>query len=198
MLQKCQFLFITIANNLNNFCDFIHFSSRDAIYGQILRLTQKTDKIQRASTQKYAQDDNWIQTKLREGKWKQIRDISQKPKPAAAAAAAAAETPISPLSPKRPIEEDLGKGKRIKTPNPKYNNDPTNPESVYVIPTALNFDDLGLEIDNINDDKTYEIEKKQEKKPKRKKIRLEQTIIMGERFGLPDHQIAMMYNAGSM
>ena len=171
----------------------IHFSSRDAIYGQILRLTQKTDKIQRASTQKYAKDDNWIAKNLREGKWEQIRDISQKPKPAAAA-----ETPISPLSPKRPIEDDLGKGKRIKIPNPKYNNDPTNPESVYVIPTALNFDDLGLEIDNINDDKTFEPEKKKEPKPKKKKIRLEETIRTGERFGLPDFQIAMMYNAGSM
>ena len=160
---------------------------------QIQRLTKKTEKIRSASTQN--KNKTWIDKTLKEGKWEQIRDISQKPKPAAAAAA---ETPISPLSPKRPIEDDLGKGKRIKIPNPKYNNDPTNPESVYVIPTALNFDDLGLEIDNINDDKTYEIEKKQEKKPKRKRIRLEETIITGERFGLPDHQIAMMYNAGSM
>ena len=159
---------------------------------QIFRLTEKTEKIRKASTQKYAQTANWIDKTLKEGKWEQIRDISQKPKPAAAEE----ETPISPLSPKRPIEEDLGKGKRIKIPNPKYNNDPTNPESVYVIPTALNFDDLGLEIDNIKDE-TFEPEKKEEPKPKKKKIKLAETILAGERLGLDDFKIAMMYNAGS-
>ena len=158
---------------------------------QILRLTEKTEKIRKASTQKYAQTANWIEKTLIEGKWKQIRDISKKSKPEPAH-----QSSISPLSPKRPIEEDLGKGKRIKIPNPKYNNDPTNPESLYVIPTALNFDDLGLEIDNINDDKTFEPEKK-EPKPKRKKIRLEETVLAGERCGLTDFQITMMYNAGS-
>ena len=65
------------------------------------------------------------------------------------------------------------------------------------LPTALNFDDLGIEIDNINDDKTFEPEKKEEPKPKRKKIRLEETILAGERLGLDDFKIAMMYNAGS-
>ena len=154
---------------------------------QIQRLTKKTEKIRSASTQN--KDKKWIEKTLKEGKWEQIRDISQKPKPPPAA-----ETP-SPLSPKRPIEEDLGRGKRIKTPNPKYNNDPTNPESVYVIPTALNFDDLGLEIDNIKDE-TFEPEMKEEPKPKRKKIRLENTILAGERLGLDDFKIAMMYNAG--
>ena len=156
----------------------------------MLRLTIKTEKIKKNSTLKYAQDQNWIEKTMKEGKWKQIRDISKKSSPARDA------EPETPMSPKRPApEEELGKGKRIRTPNPKYANDPTNPENVYVVPTALNFDHLGLE-DVDNDDKTYEPEKKKEKL-KRKKLRLEETILAGERCGLSDPQIAMMYNAGS-
>ena len=172
----------------------IFFSSRHTIYSAILYLTKNTVKIQKASTQKYAQDDNWIKKQLKEGKWEQIRDISQKSSPAADAEP---ETLMSPLRPKRPLEDDLGRGKRMKIPNPKYTNDPTNPENVYVVPTALNFDDLGLEVDD-NDDENWELEKKKEPKPKRKKLRLEETILAGERCGLSDYQIAMMYNAGSM
>ena len=171
----------------------IFFSPTKSIYTTVLRLTTKTDKIQKYSTLKYAQDQNWIEKTMKEGKWKQIRDISKKSSPAPDA------EPETPMSPKRPApEEELGKGKRIKTPNPKYANDPTNPENVYVVPTALNFDDLGLEIENINDDRTYEPEKKEEPKPKRKNVRLEETILAGERCGLNDFQIAVMYNAGSM
>ena len=157
----------------------------------MLRLTIKTEKIKKNSTLKYAQDQNWIEKTMKEGKWKQIRDISKKSSPARDA------EPETPMSPKRPApEEELGKGKRIKTPNPKYANDPTNPENVYVVPTALNFDHLGLE-DEDNDDETFEPEKKKEPKPKKKKLKLEETILEGERSGLSDHQIARMYNAGS-
>ena len=156
----------------------------------MLRLTIKTEKIKKNSTLKYAQDQNWIEKTMKEGKWKQIRDISKKSSPARDA------EPETPMSPKRPApEEELGKGKRIKTPNPKYANDPTNPENVYVVPTALNFDHLGLESEDKNDE-IYEPEKKKEPKPKTKKLRLAETILAGERCGLSDPQIAMMYNAG--
>ena len=157
-----------------------------------MRLTNKTEKIQKNSTKKYAQDQGWIERNLREGKWGQIRDISKKSSPAIEVEP---ETPMSP--PKRPHEDELGKGKRIRTPNPKYNNDISNPENVYVVPTALNFDDLGLEDIN-NDDENFKLPEKKEPKPKRKKIRLEHTILAGERCGLNDFQITTMYNAGSL
>ena len=74
--------------------------------------------------------------------------------------------------------------------------DPASPEPVnFSIPATLNFDSLGLE-DEDDDDETFEPEKKAEK-PKTKKIRLEETILQGERCGLTDFQIAIMYNAGS-
>ena len=128
---------------------------------------------------------------MKEGKWEQIRDISKKSSPPARNT-----EPETPMSPKRPIEAESGRGKRPKFPNPKYAN-PASPEPVnFNIPTTLNFDHLGLEDDN-NDDETFEPEKKAEPKPKSKKIRLEETILQGERCGLTDFQIAIMYNAGS-
>ena len=153
------------------------------------RLIARTEKILKNSTKKYAQDKVWIEKNLREGKWEQIRDISKKSSPAKDL------EPETPMSPKRPLEEDLGKGKRVKIPNSKYNNDS---ENVYVIPTALNFDDLGLE-DVDNDDKTFELEgKKPKSEPKKKRKSLQHTILAGERCGLNDFQIASMYNAGSL
>ena len=169
------------------------FSSRNTIYSTIKRLTTRTEKFQKASSQKYAQDKDWIEKTLKEGKWEQIRDISQKSRPAEEP-----ETPMNILSPKRPVEEDLGKGKRMKYPNPKYN-ESASPEFENVnlnVPATLNFDLLGLE-DN-NDDETYKPEKKKEPKPKKKKINLQETILQGERCGLNDYQIAMMYDAGCM
>ena len=152
----------------------------------------RTEKFQKASNNKYAQDKSWIEKKLKEGKWEQVRDISKKSSPSTALNA----EPETPMSPKRPIEAESGRGKRPKFPNPKYAN-PASPEPVnFNIPTTLNFDHLGLE-DEDNDDETFEPEKKAEPKPKRKKIRLEETILQGERCGLTDFQIAIMYNAGS-
>ena len=50
---------------------------------------------------------------MKEGKWEQIRDISKKSSPPARNA-----EPETPMSPKRPIEAEEGRGKRIKYPNP--------------------------------------------------------------------------------
>ena len=128
---------------------------------------------------------------MKEGKWEQIRDISKKSSPPARNT-----EPETPMSPKRPIEAESGKGKRIKFPNPKYA-DPASPEPVnFNIPTTLNFDTLGLEDDN-SDDENFEPPQKKEPKPKKKKVRLQETILAGERIGLSDPHIAMMYNAGS-
>ena len=171
---------------------FLHFSTRRTIFSAISRIVQKTEKINKASTQKYAQEQNWIEKNLREGNWEQIRDISRK------SPQKSSPEPETPMSPKRPLEDDLGKGKRMKIPNPKYN-ESASPEFENVnlnIPATLNFDLLGLE-DN-NDDETYKPEKKKEPKPKKKKINLQETILQGERCGLNDFQIAMMYTAGSM
>ena len=67
----------------------------------------------------------------------------------------------------------------------------------FDVPATLNLDHLGLE-DEDDDDETFEPEKKKQPKPKKmKKVRLEETILAGERCGLSDHQIMMMYNAGS-
>ena len=103
------------------------------------------------------------------------------------------------MSPKRPaVENELGRHKRIKYPNPKYKD--ANPvfENVNLnIPSTLNFDTLGLKDEN-NDDENFEPPQKKEPKPKKKKIRLQQTILAGERCGLNDFQIAMMYSAGSL
>ena len=169
--------------------DIFLFSSRETIFSTISRITARTEKIQKNSSKKYAQDKEWIEKNLREGKWEQIRDISKKLSPAKNV------EPETAMSPKRPLEDDLGKGKRIKIPNSKYNNDL---ENVYVVPTALNFHDLGLD-DVDNDDKNFELgEKKPKSAPKKKKKSLQQTILAGERCGLNDFQIAMMYSAGSM
>ena len=176
---------------------FLHFSTRRTIFSAISRIVQKTEKINRASTQKYAQEQNWIEKNLREGNWEQIRDISRK-SPQKSSPAENVE-PETPMSPKRPIEEDLGKGKRKKYPNPKYN-ESASPEFENVnlnIPATLNFDLLGLE-DNKDDDETFNPEKKKEPKPKKKKVNLQETILQGERCGLNDYQIAMMYDAGCM
>ena len=164
----------------------------------VLRLTRKTEKIKKNSSLKYAQDKVWIEKNLKEGKWKQIRDISPKKTSPAAAVDLNPETEItiSPLSPKRPLEQELGRSKRIRIPNPKYNNDPSNPENVYVMPSALNFDDLGLGDDDDND-KNFEIGKKKPKPQKKKKVRLQETVQIGERIGLSDNHIALMYNAGN-
>ena len=103
------------------------------------------------------------------------------------------------MSPKRPIEVDLGRGKRPKYPNPKYNEPAPNFEPVnFNIPSTLSFDNLGLE-DEDNDDENFEPPRKKEPKPlKWKRKNLQETISAGERCGLNDFQIAMMYNAGSM
>ena len=155
------------------------------------RLIQRTEKIQKYSSTKYAKDKNWIEKTLKEGKWGQVRDISIKK-----SSPAENPEPESPMSPKRPLEQELGCGKRIRIPNPKYNNDPSNPENVYVMPSALNFDDLGLGDDDDND-KNFEIGKKKPKPQKKKKVRLQETVQIGERIGLSDNHIAMMYNAGN-
>ena len=178
----------------NNY--FFHFSSRTTIYGTIWRLTNRTEKIKKNSTKKNAQDQGWIEKNLREGKWEQIRDFSKKSSPAGDVEP---ETPMSPLSPKRPLEEELGKGKRIKYPNPKYNDPAQEIEPVNLnIPSTLNFDNLGLE-DEDNGDENFEPPKKKEPKPlKRKRKNLQHTILAGERCGLTDFQIAVMYNAGSL
>ena len=174
------------------------FSSRNTIYSTILRLTTRTEKFQKASSQKYAAEDkNWIEKNLRDGKWEQIRNISKKASPAADIDVEP-EIPMNILSPKRPVEEDLGKGKRIKYPNSKYNDPALEFEPVNLnIPSTLNFDSLGLE-DGDNNDENFEPPKKKEPKPlKRKRKNLQETILAGERCGLTDFQITMMYNAGS-
>ena len=166
------------------------FSSTRTIQSTVTRLVNRTQKIHQYSSLKYAQDQNWIEENLKEGNWRQIRDISKKSSPPAGNA-----EPETPMSPKRPVEAESGLGKRIKFPNPKYT-DPASPEPVnFNIPTTLNFDHLGLE--DADDDETFKPEKKPEPKAKTKKLRLEETILAGERCGLSDPQIAMMYNAGS-
>ena len=93
---------------------------RKGIQSAVSRLVQKTEKIHQNANLKYAQDKDWIEKKLKEGKWKQIRDISNKSSPAGDKEVEA-DTIESPFSPKRPaVEVDLGRSKRIKFPNPKY------------------------------------------------------------------------------
>ena len=173
------------------------FSSRNTIYSTIKRLTTRTEKFQKASSQKYAAEDkNWIEKNLRDGKWEQIRNISKKASPAADIDIEP-EIPMNILSPKRQIEQELGQGKRIKYPNPKYSDASPEFEPVNLnIPSTLNFDTLGLE-DEGNNDENFEPPKKKEPKPKKKRINLQETILAGERCGLTDFQITMMYNAGS-
>ena len=173
-----------------------YFSSRVTIYTSISRVISRTEKIQKNSTTKNAKNPNWIEKTLKEGKWEQVRDISPKKTSPAAATDPETEMTISPLSPKRPLEQELGRYKRIRIPNPKYNNDPSNPENVYVMPSALNFDDLGLGDDDDND-RNFEIGKKKPKPQKKRKVRLAETVQIGERIGLSDSHIAMMYNAGN-
>ena len=173
---------------------FVIFSSRLTIFSLITSLTNKTEKIRKASSQKYAQNKDWIEKNLKDGNWKQICKIFKKSIPATDP-----ESPISPLSPKRPVEaddSDFGKGKRIKFPNPKYSN-PASPEPVnFNIPATLNFDHLGLE-DKVDDEDFEPRKKKEPKVLKKKKVNLEETVLAGERCGLTDYQIMMMYNAGS-
>ena len=128
---------------------------------------------------------------MKEGKWEQIRDISQKSSPLSVAET---ESLISPLSPSKRPADDLGRGKRIKFQNPKYS-DPTSPENVeFFMPTALNFDDLALE-DNADENWEPESKIKKPKPQKKEKCTYEETILAGERIGLDDYQIAMMVNA---
>ena len=96
---------------------FVELSSRKSIYNSISRLIKRTEKFHKVSNLKYAQDKNWIEKNLKEGKWEQIRDISQKSSPLSVAET---ESLISPLSPSKRPADDLGRGKRIKFQNPKY------------------------------------------------------------------------------
>ena len=84
---------------------------------------------------------------------------------------------MSPLSPKRPLEQELGRGKRPKYPNPKYSDPAPEFEAVnFNVPSTLNFDHLGLEDDN--NDENFEPPKKKEPKPlKRKRKNLQETIV---------------------
>ena len=129
---------------------------------------------------------------MKEGKWEQIRDISQKSSPAVDV------EPETPMSPKRPaVENELGRHKRIKYPNPKYKDASPVFENVNLnIPSTLNFDHLGLE-DKVDDEDFEPRKKKEPKVLKGKKVNLEETVLAGERCGLTDYQIMMMYNAGS-
>lgn len=160
------------------------------------RLIDRTEKIHK-NFSTYGQNKGWIEKKLKEGKWEQIRDISKKSSPAPAPDVEP-EIPTNLLSPKRHIPAESGKGKRIKYPNPKYN-DSASPDFENLnlnIPATLNFDTLGLEDDD-NEDENFEPETKMQPKPKRKRLRLQETILAGERCGLTDYEIVMMYNAGS-
>ena len=93
---------------LNKF--YYYFSSRDVVFNAIKRLTQRTEKF---ITDKKARESDmaWIEKKLTDGKFRQIRDISKSTKP----------TPTkdsTPLSPKRPVVLDdpefFGRGKRSR------------------------------------------------------------------------------------
>ena len=113
-----------VTDNLIAFYEKYHPSVelrvRKGIQSAVTRLVQKTEKIHQNANLKYAQDKDWIEKKLKEGKWKQTRDISNKSSPAGDKELEA-DTIESPFSPKRPaVEVDLGRSKRIKFPNPKY------------------------------------------------------------------------------
>ena len=84
--------------------------SRDVIFNAIKRLTQRADKFSNHHSVR-KDDQEWIEKKLVEGNYRQVRDISQIPTPSKIS---------TPLSPKRPVVSDdlefFGRGKRPKIP----------------------------------------------------------------------------------
>ena len=87
----------------------ICFSSRDVVFSAIKRLTQRADKFSKDESVR-KNDLAWIEKKLVEGNFRQVRDISNvKPIPTKDS------TPLSPKRLESPVFlEDLGRGKRSK------------------------------------------------------------------------------------
>ena len=86
----------------------------------------------------------------------------------------------------------MGRGKRPKIPNSKYNSTTfeTAHENVF-FPTALNFDNLGLE-DNIGEEYTPIWNVKTKSQRKRCSMKFEHSIDIADRFNIPDWPLALL------
>ena len=188
----------------------LFFRDRVPIYSEMSRLVSRTEKIQKNSTLKYAKDKVWIEKNLKEGNWHQVRNISKVSRPPIEN-----DELLSPLSPKRPVEEpsaeEMGRGRRRKFLNPKYS-DSSISQTIHFatsshqdVSTALDLDALGLDDDEDDEnDENYSDapdtdDEADAPKPKPQstkcKIKYSHTIEAAGRIGLADYPLAMIVNA---
>ena len=186
-------------------------------------MTQKAEKFSKDES-KRKNDQDWIEKKLTEGNFRQVRDISQsKPSPLSLTKDSLPLSPTtdsSPLSPKRlespVVLEDFGRGKRSKiqrTPcqNAGCSNDDcmetSNYHSHVQLPTspvrrALFFDDSDNEEAIPDDgDPNYEVVDESESEETPVKIprpTFERTIALQERFNRSDTEVALWWNMVSL
>ena len=173
-------------------------------------MTQKAEKFsQHQSVRK--NDQEWIEKKLVEGKFRQVRDISQ------------SSTPIkdpTPLSPKRlesPIvleDQDLGRGKRTKIQKtPCQNAGCTNEDCMETseyhshvqhptspVRRALFFDFDSEPAIPDDGDPNYEVVDEDESIPEPKTPRptFQRVLDLQARFNTPDCQVALWWNCVSL
>ena len=190
-------------------------------------MTQKAENFSKDQS-KRKNDQDWIQKKLTEGKFKQVRDISQSTKPSPLSLtkdslplSPTTDSSASPLSPKRlespVVLEDFGRGKRSKiqrTPcqNAGCSNDDcletSNYHSHVQVPTspvrrALFFADSdNEEVVPDDGDPNYEVVTEDEDesipKPKIPRQTFERVIALQERFNRSDTEAALWWNMVSL
>ena len=173
-------------------------------------MTQKADKFSNFESVR-KNDQEWIEKKLVEGKFRQVRDISQLPTPSKDA------TPLSPKRLESPVVlEDLGRGKRsrvLRTPcqNAGCSNEDCTETSNYhshvqhptsPIRRALFFDfDSEHSEEAIPDDgdPNYEVvDEEEEDEPKVPSLTMERVIALQARFNRSDAETALWWNMVSL
>ena len=181
------------------------FSSRDIVFKAIKRLTQRAEKFVRDRPAR-ENDKDWIQRKLQEGKFLNVRDISQ-PQSTSTKDSTPDSTPLSPKRTDSPIEEDLGRGKRTKFHKSNCDLECCDAN----VRRALFVDDLEIqqafgepEQEAIPDDGDPDYivveddESETKPPPKTPRPSFKNVIALQARFNTPDNQVALWWNMVSL
>ena len=186
----------------------LFFSSRDVVFSAIKRLTKRAEKF--ASRDKKARENDmaWIERKLTEGNFRQVRDISQSTKPTPTK-----EIESPPMSPKRldsPVIIQQGRGKRTKFLKstcdleccalPPYASPPVR--RAIFFDNDLEIEEKMEEEEAIPDDGDPDYIDESEPKPKPEPLTprptFENVLALQARFNTPDAQVALWWNMVSL
>ena len=186
---------------------YFHFSSRQIVFNAIKRLTQRAENFVR--DKKAREDDKiWIERKLTEGNFGQVRDISLSSKPTPTKDS----TPLSPKRTEPPIEVgDYGRGKRAK-----FHKSSCELDCCAPVRRALFIDDVLELVSNLGTEEEEEEPipddgdpdfivvddeesiPKQKSLPKTPRPTFANVIALQARFNTPDDQVALWWNMVSL